>query len=298
MNDTTLQRHWRVSRRKFEPLNRKLRERDGLARRNAVPMHIRTMFLYYMANQNCFREISDKFNVSISTAHDSIMKTLEQISDIAEDYIEWPTNHEKQTGAGVFKRITDIDNVIGAIDGCHIKIQKPPGCRGEDSINRKSYSISLQAMWWWRETIKRFYWATWKSASCPHVKKKIRFFLWNGKLKWHNTSYSGTVLIYLDSFLSSKHHEETKNTKFSNGRVIIENIYERMKCRWRRIRELQNVNLVFMCRIVMAACVLHNFCMGELCEEHPNGCPREEHDHQWFMDTWVTQQKHIYCSSP
>ena len=74
-------------------------------------------------NQNCFREIVDKFNVSVNTAHDWDI-CCDMGCDMAQDYIIWPSQREKETSAGVFKRITGLDNVIGtgAIDGCHIKI--------------------------------------------------------------------------------------------------------------------------------------------------------------------------------
>ena len=243
-----------------------------------------------MANQNCFREISDKFNVSISTAHDSIMKTLEQISDIAEDYIKWPTNQEKQTSAGVFKRITDIDNVIGAIDGCHIKIQKPPGCRGEDYINRKSYySILLQGICDDEGRLLDVFIGPPGKVHDARMLRKSDFFMeWQAKMAQYFLLGDSAYISRQFPFIKTPRRdngnltdeERAQNTKISRGRVIIENVYGRMKCRWRRIRDLQNVNLVFMCRIVMAACVLHNFCMDELCEEHPNGCPREEFDPQ------------------
>ena len=72
--------------------------------------------------------------------------------------------------------------------------------------------------------------------------------------------------------------EMAQNTNISRGRVIIENVYGRMKCRWRRIRDLQNVNIEVMVGIILAACVLHNMCMQEMCEDHPDGCPRDNDD--------------------
>ena len=134
MDNEIFRRHLRISRAKFERLNARLSQVDARQpHRIQVPVHIRTaMFLWYMSNQNSFREISDKLNVAISTAHACIAETLKQVCNIAEDYISWPNQREKESSAAVFKRITGIDNVIGAIDGCHIRIQKPPGGRGDD----------------------------------------------------------------------------------------------------------------------------------------------------------------------
>ena len=67
------------------------------------------------------------------------------------------------------------------------------------------------------------------------------------------------------------------NNEISTGRVIIENTFVRMKCRFRRVRELQNYNILMIIRIILAACILHNMnmCMIEECEDHPFGCPRQ-----------------------
>ncbi len=43
-------------------------------------------------------------------------------------------------------------------------------------------------------------------------------------------------------------------------------------------KEIQNVNILVVVGIILAACVLHNMCMEEVCEDHPNGCPLEEND--------------------
>ena len=83
------------------------------------------MFLWYMANHNSFREIGDKFNVAQSTAHETIVRIIQHISRLASQYIQWPNQHNKETNARVFKRISGIDLVIGAIDGCHIKFSHP-----------------------------------------------------------------------------------------------------------------------------------------------------------------------------
>lgn len=46
-----------------------------------------------------------------------------------------------------FKRKSGIDNVIGAIDGCHLQIKKPRGKHSHVYYNRKGYySILLQGI--------------------------------------------------------------------------------------------------------------------------------------------------------
>ena len=150
MDDETFKRHLRLSRRQFDVLSQKLDTLRGEhdIGRKGVPAELRcVMVLWYMANQNSFREMADKFNVSQSTAHDIITQTLRLISTVSSEYITWPGDQEKQTSIGVFCRITKLDNIIGAVDGCHIKIQRLSGPRGGDYMNRKGYfSILLQGI--------------------------------------------------------------------------------------------------------------------------------------------------------
>jgi hypothetical protein len=72
------------------------------------------------------------------------------------------------------------------------------------------------------------------------------------------------------------------NTDISRGRVIIEQAFGRMKCKWRRIRDLLNTCTVTIAKIILAACYLHNFAQGASigCDEHPDGCPREDDANQ------------------
>ncbi|KAJ8391895.1 hypothetical protein AAFF_G00083660 [Aldrovandia affinis] len=104
------------------------------------------MFLWYLANQNSFRELSDKFDVSQGAAHKVIVEVLDLTCLLASSFITWPTHCEKRTNAVLFRRACGIDGIVGTIDGCHIRIQRPP-VRGGDYLNRKSfYSILLQGI--------------------------------------------------------------------------------------------------------------------------------------------------------
>ena len=44
-----------------------------------------------------------------------------------------------------------------------------------------------------------------------------------------------------------------------------------LKCKWRRLRDLQNTRLDVVVMLIMSACMLHNLCAGpvDICEDHP-----------------------------
>ena len=65
--------------------------------------------------------------------------------------------------------------------------------------------------------------------------------------------------------------DHQQNFYISWGRVIVEQAFDRMKCKWRRLRDLQNTRMDIVVMIIMAACFLHNFALETVdgCDEHP-----------------------------
>ena len=150
MDDDPFKRHLRLTRLLIEELNIHLNpedSRDYHASRQDVPREMKkVIFLWHMANQNSFREISDKFNISQSTAHNIISLMLSRICRLAAKFIRWPSPCEKIASMVAFRNIMKRDDIIGAIDGCHIRKQRPSQQR-LDYMNRKGYfSILLQGI--------------------------------------------------------------------------------------------------------------------------------------------------------
>ena len=84
------------------------------------------MFLWYMANTNSFREISSLMYTSQSSAHRVIASILGVISRLSKRYIRRPNALQKARSCRSFCHTSGgIPNIIGAIDGCHIKITRP-----------------------------------------------------------------------------------------------------------------------------------------------------------------------------
>ena len=104
------------------------------------------MFLWYIGNQNSYREISDRFDIGQGTAHKVIVAVADTLCSISDRYICWSNATMKESSRIEFLAKTGIDQVIGAIDGCHIQIIKPV-VHGPDYFNRLNYySILLQAI--------------------------------------------------------------------------------------------------------------------------------------------------------
>lgn len=54
--------------------------------------------------------------------------------------------------------------------------------------------------------------------------------------------------------------DQLYNSRISHGRVIVEQAFGRLKCKWRRVRDLQNTRLDLVVMLIVSACMLHNMC--------------------------------------
>ena len=292
MDDSTFKRHLRLSRSQFDQLLFLIQQDSNSEAditqcgrpRISVERQL-LMVLCYLANDNSFREISDKFAVTQSCAYRVIVRMLNAINRLAPLFIKHWNDADKMTNSEKFQALTGLCNVIGAIDGCHIRITRPPK-HGDDYLNRKGYySILLQGVCDHEGIFRdifvgppgRIHDARLLRTS-PLFQQVASCFGNHWKLLG-DSAYVCNDFQFIrtpkrDNGLLTEHDREC-NTRLSRGRVIIENTFGRLKCRFRRLRDVQNVNLANIVNVVVAACVLHNFTNGNYhCADHPHDCPR------------------------
>lgn len=84
-----------------------------------------------------FADVSDRFNITKSSLERILRRFTIFLSNLAVQVITFPSDEEKIEIEQQFRE-NGFPNVIGAIDGSHIKIDKPE--HDPDSyINRKGY---------------------------------------------------------------------------------------------------------------------------------------------------------------
>lgn len=83
------------------------------------------------------RDVADRFNITISSLYRILRRVIFCLSNLSPQIIKWPTNEEKMISEEHFQA-NGFPRVIGAIDGCHIKIDKPD-VDSDSYINRKGY---------------------------------------------------------------------------------------------------------------------------------------------------------------
>lgn len=102
------------------------------------------IFLWYAGHQtSSFRDVADRFNITISVLHKIITRMTFFLSNLAPEVINWPNGAEKQQTERYFRQKNGFPGIIGLIDGTHVKIDKPLE-DSESYINRKGY-YSIQA---------------------------------------------------------------------------------------------------------------------------------------------------------
>uniref|UniRef100_A0A3B3SZE8 Uncharacterized protein n=1 Tax=Paramormyrops kingsleyae TaxID=1676925 RepID=A0A3B3SZE8_9TELE len=293
MGDQTFSRHFRMDRTQFEYLLTKLKE-NGLSRdhshgKTQVPATNKLLlFLWYIANQNSFRELSEKFNLSVSSAHQTVLQVLTILSRIGPTFILWPNGCEKGASAAAFQRTCGLAGVIGAIDVTHIMFS--PFYIWVDYMNRNGFcSVLLQGI---VDERGRFIDIFAGPPGRVHDARMLRasdFFLeWHQKMGDYfllgDSAYISQAFPFIcapkrdNGRLTEAEHQ--LNARINRGRFIVEQAFGYLKCKWRRLRDLQNTRIDIVVMVIMAACFLHNMCIdhSDICPEHPQGCPREDDD--------------------
>lgn len=103
--------------------------------------------LWYLANTETFRQVSDRFDVTRSSSHRVLQQTLDFIISLKNEFIRWPHSlEEKQEISQGFRDIQGIGGVIGAIDGTHIRIPRPMENQKDYYYRKKYHSLLMQAI--------------------------------------------------------------------------------------------------------------------------------------------------------
>lgn len=277
MMDSTFQEHFRMTRATFEVVLGKISHLPDIVvdttSGGRVPVPAKKqleVLLWTFGNQESYRGIADRFDVTKSSAH-RIVKRMVRVfcNDLGPSVLCWP--NELRTGhiSEAFKEKTrGIKGIVGAIDGCHIPIRAPE----QDPlsyVNRKGFhSVILQAV-------------------CDHELLFLDFYAgWPGSVHDARVFRMSTLEERLSAGLLDRHHhiigdsayplkpylmapfkgalseeKESFNTAFSTGRQSIERAFALLKCRWRRLKYLDVRKLPYLVDTIVACGVLHNLCL-------------------------------------
>lgn len=267
-----------------------IRKRDTNFRKAISPRQRLAITLYWLTDNAHYRTIANLFGVGKSTVCCIVKDVCHAIVQVLLPlYVRLPSAQETQEIISGFKDRAGFPQVVGAIDGCHIPIQAPKSSP-EDYVNRKGFhSILLQALvdcnYLFRDVCvgwpgkvhnsRMFKNSTLFNACCQRNFLPMNLFeIISGvrvpPLILGDSAYAlqdWLMKPFIDRGNNLTQVEVNFNNVHSMTRVVVENVFGRMKAR-KRI----DLNVENCCTVVAACCVLHNYCEVR----------NEYFDHQWL----------------
>ncbi|XP_066598824.1 putative nuclease HARBI1 [Prorops nasuta] len=224
-----------------------------------------------MATPSSFRCVADRFDVGKGTAWRCLRKVCNALYYHLHTFIKWPSNEETRTTISFIKNKFKFPNVIGAIDGTHIKIDAPkdyPECY----INRKGYS-SLQLQVICDQNLKFIHCYAGEAGSVHDM----RVFKLSGVEKLctddnfpddshllGDAAYSINKYIMVP-FKNNGHLTESQNNFnkcLSSSGMMVERSIGLLKGRFRSLLDrlpMRRTDLIP--KYIVCCCILHNICI-------------------------------------
>lgn len=216
-----------------------------------------------------FRQVSQQFGVSISTAYDMTRIVVEALLTNLGEFIKLPSSmaeiEDNADGFGIY----GFPNVYGAIDGSSITVTVPTLKQGDYITRKHVTALNLTALC---DSSKRFLDINvGQSEKCHdshifHMSNLARR-IFNDNIippQYHiigdaayglhrniMTPYKGTAGI----------RNELYNNRHSSTRMVVERIFSDLKNRWLCLKAL-SCDVSFATQIVAACCILHNICIS------------------------------------
>lgn len=224
--------------------------------------------LWYLANSCSIREIATMFGVSESNAHGTIWKFLNAIVQQSSTVIRWPSKTDIEDTAGRFSELSGLPGVIGAVDGCHIRISPPKEFQVDYSDRTMNHSINLMAICDSFMKITFIYAGFPGSAHDQRVLSHSPVWQYLSSASSNDLFPSSYYHIIGDSAFALSEHvmvpykdlgnltlkQINFNRKLSQARRIVENCFAFLKGRFRRLKYV-NADIHRVPDIINACCV-------------------------------------------
>lgn len=274
MADYDFKTHCRLHRSTFDLLLETIKVNLENETRPTSPDKMLLITLWTLATPECYRSVGCRFGVSKSTVCRILRSTIDAIFELASTTIKWPGATEAQNIISANSSTTGFPGVLGAIDGTHIPITAPRHSPGT-YINRKGFhSLQLQVVCQHNLKFTDCYVG---QPGSMHDARVFRFSeistdLQNNTLFFLDDSHLiGDTAYPLSDRLLTPYRDTGNltecqvryNFKLSSTRMFVERAIGQLKSPFRRLKSFDSPDLPFICKSVIAACALHNFCIDE-----------------------------------
>ena len=228
------------------------------------------IFLWFIGHQTAsFQDISDRFNISLSSLEKIIQKISVYLSNRAPQVICWPNDEEKERSEEDF-RTNGFPNIIGAIDGSHIKIDKPEEDPDSYRGRNKFYSIHIQAVC---DRNCKILDVLIGYPGSVHDSRVFRNSTLSQTLaekcgQYHILGDSGYPLMpnLLTPFRDRgqlTNIQSNYNVQLSKNRYVIEHCFGILKQKFRQLYHCKLRKVESIVHLIRAACVLHNLALED-----------------------------------
>ena len=244
--------------------------------------------LWYLANQECFRAVADRFGVSESSALRAVRRITDWLRGLAHIFIRWPNVTKAKETERLFYERAHMPRVIGAIDGSHIAIQAPTH-RADDYVNRKGvHSVILQAVVDPNMLFVDIYAGEPGSLHDARVLRKSPLFA-KAQQQMGSLFHNASVLVgdaaypclpwLVTPFRDNGHLSQQQkefNHAHSTTRIVVEQSFGLLKGCFRKLQHLCMTDVDEMPRVILACCVLHNICVSDGVETYHLTLPDDD----------------------
>ncbi|XP_024886102.1 putative nuclease HARBI1 [Temnothorax curvispinosus] len=224
-------------------------------------------YLWFVGHQSAsYRDVADRFGVTISALYNIITRVTDYIMLLAPNIIKYPTLVEKEETETFYRERKGFPGIIGAIDGSHIRIDKP--LEDPDSyVNRKQY-FSLHVQGTVDHKMKFMdvfigYPGSVHDARVfrnSYLRNDLRELCADNYFLLGDSAYpclKELIVPYRDNGHLTRAQRHF-NRKLSSCRVIIENAFGCLKQRFRQLYHFKLRDIIRMVRVIHACCILHN----------------------------------------
>lgn len=163
-----------------------------------------------------------------------------------------------------------VAGVIGAIDGCHIKILAPKDFPNSYYNRKKFHSVLLQGVCNKDKMFLDVYAGEPGSIHDANLFRKSDLYEFLSNTELYGDSHiigdlayplSKNVMVGFKDLGNLGPVEKHFNLKLSEIRVVIEHAFAQLKGRFRRLKYMETRRLDLICLIIVASCILHNICI-------------------------------------
>lgn len=276
-------RNLRVRKETFEDLLTKFEEsylpQHTGGREPVLPRTSLYVTLCYLGNQDTYRQLSELFGISEAAVHKCVNRGVKFLCSLGPESIKWPSQEKISEVAEEFRSMAGFPGVIGAVDGCHIKIKAPDNVQADFIDRTSTHSVNLMAVC---TRQKKF---TFIDAGYPGSAHDTTVFRHTKLYELLNTNPNALthtnfnhvigdsgfqlapyLLVPYKDYGNLTSVQSKFNKKLSQTRHVIENAFGFLKGRFRRLKYL-DVDLERIPDIILACCVLHNITLGNPQEE-------------------------------